>query len=164
LKHLTVLMLTEAYGLDADTLPDLPALRHLDLYGLRRSVAKPLRARYRDIRLVLHGAKSDTWLAANLDNPFRDWVDDDERGGRAACKAYADAVKAIDKLAPPRGEDSVQPILRTLVDQLNKVEEQYGIIDTLRREEAGDAFINLATRAGVPSEVADAWFDDWRDF
>jgi hypothetical protein len=44
----------------------------------------------------------DAWLAANLNNPFRDWIDDDPRGGAAACKAYAHTVRAIDRL-PPAG-------------------------------------------------------------
>jgi len=161
LGHLTVLKLQDAYGLAAHTLPDLPSLRHLDVYGLRRSITKPLRARYRHIRLVLHGAKSDTWLAANLDNPLRDWVDGDEKAGRAACKAYAETVRALDKAREP---DQARPILQALVDKLNAIEERYQIIDTIRREQAGDAFVALATKAGVPNDTADEWFDDWRDF
>lgn len=58
-----------------------------------------LKACYRatPTRLVLRGAKNDAWLAAILDNPFRDWVDQDPRGGRAACNAYARAVRDIDR-------------------------------------------------------------------
>ncbi len=161
LGHLTVLKLHDAYGLDTHTLPAMPSLRHLDVYGLRRSIVKPLRVRYRDIRLVLRGAKSDTWLAANLANPLRDWVDGDEKAGRAACKAYAETVRALDKVRTP---DEARPILQALVDKLNGIEKRYQIIDTLRREQAGDAFVALATRAGVPQDTADEWFDDWRDF
>jgi hypothetical protein len=167
LRHLR---LVDAYGIDADTLPDLPALSHLDIQGLRRSVVRPLRARYgrAGVRLIIDGVKSDTWLAANHDNPFRDWVDADERGGRAACRAYDDAVAALDRLPPgqdgPEAVQATRPILQTLADRLNAVEARYGIIDTLRREEAADAFDHLAQRAGVPDEVAAQWFDDWRDF
>ena len=35
------------------------------------------------------------WLAANLDNPFRDWADSDPRAATAACKAYADALLSL---------------------------------------------------------------------
>lgn len=164
LEQLAVLELHDGYGIDPDILPELPSLQHLDVYGLRRSAVPPLRARYRDIRLVVGGAKSDTWLAANLDNPLRDWVDDDERGGRAACQAYAEAVRAIDKLPPTHDVDAARPILQTMVEKLNAVQARYGIIDTLRREEAADAFLRLAARAGVPGDVADEWFDDWRAF
>lgn len=97
LTHLAVIELVDGYGLDADTLPDLTSLTQLSISGLRRSIAPALKVRYRGtgVRLVLEGAKPDTWLAANLNNPFRDWVDDDARGGAAACKAYASAVRAI---------------------------------------------------------------------
>jgi hypothetical protein len=51
-----------------------------------------------------------------------------------------------------------------MVERLNRLDDRYGFIDTLRREEAGDAFAGLAQRAGVPADEAAAWFDDWRDF
>lgn len=163
LPRLTRLELTEAYGLEASTLPELPALDGLTVHGLRRRTATGLRARYRrsGVRLAVSGAKNDTWLAANLTNPLRDWVDDHPRAGELACKAYATAIRAID--AAP-GPGSAEPILRAFVTKLNDLEAKYEIIDTLRREEACDAFAVLAARAGVAGEQAEAWLDDWRDF
>jgi hypothetical protein len=160
LDKLVNLTLTDAYAVDASLLPDLPALAYLGLNGVRRSTVAAVKARYRTtpVRLSLSGAKNDTWLAANLDNPFRDWADDDERGGAAACKAYAAAVRAIDK-----GEDASSALQR-LVKELNRIDSKYAFIDTLRREEAGDAFHILAARAGVDEDEADRWFDSWRDF
>jgi hypothetical protein len=161
LDRLAVVQLAHAYAFDATTLPDLPALVHLNLYGLRASVAAGLRARYRGsgVRLVLAAAKNDAWLAANLTNPLRDWVHDDARAGAAACKAYATALRAIDR----RPADA-ERILGAFVDRLNAIDAEHDIIDTLRREQAGDAFLGLAARAGVPQEVADAWFDARRTF
>ncbi|GAA4256938.1 hypothetical protein [Dactylosporangium darangshiense] len=146
----------------------MPSLAHLSFSGLRRSVVPALRARYRGtaVRLVVHGAKPDIWLAANLDNPFRDWVDDDTRGGNAACKAYATAVRAVDRL-PPSGDGrpaDAETILRRLVDTLNDIDQKYHFIDTLRQEDAGEAFVALAARAGVEAPEAEQWFDEWRDF
>jgi len=168
LGQLAAIEIFDGYALDAGTLPDLPALTSLNIYGIRRSVAAALTARYRrgDVDVVIGGAKSDTWLAANLTNPFRDWTDDDAHGGAAACKAYADAVRAVDKLPAeqPRQRVEAQRILRTLVDRLNHIDARYGFIDTLRREQAGDAFVDLAGRVGVPADLADTWFDEWRDF
>ncbi|MEV0896100.1 hypothetical protein [Actinoplanes sp. NPDC049802] len=162
LPGLRLLELVNAYGVDADMVSGLPALRHLDVHGLRGSVAKDLRARFRrsGAGLTLAGAKTDRWLAANLDNPFRNWVDDDPKGGAAACKAYATALRALDRKPAPAAE----PILRELVERLNEIADKWGIVDTLRREEAGDAFIGLATRAGVHTGTAATWFDAWRDF
>jgi hypothetical protein len=168
LRQLAVVELNDGYGLDADTLPALPSLTHLSFSGLRRSIVRPLKARYRgiDVRLVIHGAKPDTWLAANLNNPFREWIDDHPRGGAAACKAYASASNAVDKL-PPSGVGRLaetETILRNLVETLNQIDDRYQFIDTLRREEAGDAFVALAARAGIQASVADEWFDGWRVF
>lgn len=168
LPRLTCLALTDAYGIEADTLPDLPALTGLTIHGLRSTAATAIKARYRRtaIHLRITGAKNDTWLAANLTNPLRDWADDDPRGGGAACRAYAAAVRAIDALPtdPSDRTASAEQTLRTFVQQLNRIDQRYDFIDTLRREEAGDAFLDLAARAGVPTDLADQWFDHWRDF
>ncbi|MFE9658033.1 hypothetical protein [Micromonospora sp. NPDC006431] len=168
LTHLAVIEFVDGYGLDADTLPELPSLTQLSISGLRRSIVPALKARYRGtgVRLVIEGAKPDTWLAANLNNPFRDWVDDDARGGAAACKAYASAVRTIDKPLQDRGgrADEAEAALRKLVEALNSIDQKYEIIDTLRREEAFDVFMELAARAEVPALLADQWFDEWRDF
>ncbi|BCY08711.1 hypothetical protein [Actinoplanes sp. L3-i22] len=168
LPHLAHLTLTDAYGLDAGTLPDLPALTALTIDGLRRTAATAVKARYR--RVAVHvsitGAKNDTWLAANLTNPFRDWADDDPRAGAAACKAYAAAVRSIDALpndAPDRTA-AAELILRNFVSQLNRIDQRYELIDTLRREEAGDAFAGLAIRAELSTNHADELFDQWREF
>ncbi|WP_460341616.1 hypothetical protein [Actinoallomurus acanthiterrae] len=160
--HLESLQLTDAYGLeDVEALPAPGVLRHFTINGVRKSVAKDLRARYRKsaTTLSLHGAKSDTWLAVNLTNPLRDWVDDDERAGAAACKAYGDALRGIE-----RDSGTAEATLQRLVERLNAIDERHGIIDTLRREQAGDAFMDLAARAGIPDARAADWFDDWRDF
>ncbi len=167
-RQLHALRLRDAYALDADTLPELPSLRLLELDGVRRSVVAPLRARYRGtgVKVVIRGAKSDTWLAANFTNPFRDWADDSARFGAAACKAYAAARTAVDAIpadAPDRVALAERP-LRDLVAALNRIDTTHGMIDTIRREEAGDAFADLARLAGVPPQLAEDWFDTDRDF
>jgi hypothetical protein len=161
---LRLLEMVDAYGLDVGALPDL-SLRALVADGLRGSAARALRARFRGsgVTLTLSGTKSDSWLATHLDNPFRDWADDDPAAGDAACKAYATALKALGTITAPAGL-AAEPILRELVRRLNAVDDRFDVIDTIRREEAGDAFLSLAARAGVPSALADEWFDTWRDF
>jgi len=87
---------------------------------------------------------------------------------QAACRAYAEAVRALDKLPPANDEgatvEAARLILHTLVGRLNAVEGRSGMIDTLRREEAGEAFASLAARSGIRTELANRWFDEWRDF
>lgn len=110
-------------------------------------------------RVRIRGAKVDAWLAANVDNPLRDWVDGHERGGQQACKAYTKALKRIDK-----DPQMAQTSLQDFVEELNAIDERYEIIDTVRREEAWDVFMGLAAKAGIDTETASDWFDDWRDF
>ncbi|MFI7616341.1 hypothetical protein ACIBP6_34470 [Nonomuraea terrae] len=168
-SRLHTLRLTDAYGVDASSLSHAPtSVRRLDVNGIRRSQSELLMARHRGtpVRVTVWGAKSDAWLASNIDNPLRDWVDDDEQAGAAACEAYASALRAIDHLPAddPATATRAQPILRHLIEQLNAIEERSEIIDTLRREEAADAFFDLAQRAGITDSEAADWFDEWRDF
>jgi hypothetical protein len=161
LQRLDVLTLSDAYGVDAH-LPVPPALRFLQMFGVRRSVATAMRARFKKspVQLIVQGSKSDDWLAANAENPLRDWVDDDQKFGEAACRAYATAVKRIRK-----SPDQSKAALADFVTGLNKIDGQHGgAIDTLRREQAGDAFAQLANLAGMSTEAADEWFDELRDF
>jgi len=53
--------------------------------------------------------------------------------------------------------------LKELVTVLNRLDEKYDI-DTIRREQAGEAFFELARALGVGDEQASRWFDEWRDF
>ncbi|MFI7707660.1 hypothetical protein [Nonomuraea sp. NPDC049480] len=169
LPRLHSLELVDAYGVEV---PALPApggsLRHLSVNGLRSSRSKAIKQRYKDSDVVVEvrGAKSDRWLAANIDNPLRDWVDDHQRGGAAACKAYAEAARAIAELSAddPGAVADARGVLKRFVEALNGIDERYEMIDTLRREEAGEVFFELAKRAGVPPAETRAWFDDWREF
>ncbi|TMR22364.1 hypothetical protein ETD86_11735 [Nonomuraea turkmeniaca] len=166
LPRLHSLELIDAYGVEASTLPE--SLRYLRVNGLRSSRSRAVRQRYQgaDVVVEVRGAKSDRWLAGNIDNPLRDWVDDDKRGGTAACKAYAEAARAIGALSAedPGAVANARGVLLRFVEELNSIDERHEMIDTLRREEAGEAFFGLAKRAGVPATEAGAWFDDWREF
>ena len=54
--------------------------------------------------------------------------------------------------------------LRDFVTALNAVHSNT-VLDTIRREEAGEAFVRLAQRfTRVTEAEADTWFDRWRDF
>jgi len=96
------LQLDDAYGLDPEALPDLPPLRHLVLNGTRRTIVASLGRRFRGgpVKLPVHGAKSQAWLAAHMDNPFRDWVQESKAFGQAACKAYTRAWRVIEAIEP----------------------------------------------------------------
>jgi hypothetical protein len=169
-RGLGTLVIENAYDWDPAELPELPALRELEVNGTRKSTAAAVRARFKGtpVSVSVSGAKSESWLDANIDNPFLDWVEDSKPFGAAACKAYAKAAKAIDAI--PAGEadaaDRVgraEAALRGFVADLNAVQRKYHLIDTMNREHAAEVFADLAGRAGVPGDTADAWFED-RDF
>ncbi|GIH07838.1 hypothetical protein Rhe02_59050 [Rhizocola hellebori] len=156
LTTLRSLQLDEAYGLTVEELPELPALQTLELNGTRRTTAAAVKARYRGsaVGVRVSGAKTDEWLALHMDNPFRDWIEDSKGFGKAACLAYNRARQAAD----------AERALRGLVADLNTLHDKYEMIDTLRREQAWDAYCGLARQLEVPAEQAESWFDDERRF
>ncbi len=167
-RQLQKLRLDDAYGLDPERLPGLPSLRHLFLNGTRRTIAAALKARFTGstVMVSVKGAKSQAWLAAHMDNPFRDWVEDSKAFGQAACSAYTRARRAIEAIAPeaPDRLDAAERALRGLVADLSSINDEHGLIDTIHREHAWVVFRRLAKRLQVPEPEADRWFDDGRRF
>jgi hypothetical protein len=164
---LRTLQLGDAYGWDPGSLPELPSLRYLEINGTRRTTAAAVKARFHatGVQISVRGAKSEAWLAAHMTNPFRDWVEDSKPFGSAACKAYARALLAVEAVTPeaPDRMAAAERALRGLIADLNAIDAKYHLIDTIYREQAGDAFFELAERAKVPADQAQRWFDD-RDF
>lgn len=165
LRALRVLELIHCYGLDAARVPVAaqawPALERAVVDGYR----KPDAARWKQVlagvaSVELRGGKTDAWLAANLDNPFRDWVDRSPSVGKRAAAAWRAARTAI---GDGVGRREAERALRALVDAFNRIDAKDGL-DTVDREEIGEAFFALAALAGVDVATAEAWFDRWREF
>jgi hypothetical protein len=165
LKRLESLTLYDVYDVDVAALPalaKLPNLRHVTVGGLRKSDAQALKSHFNGLdHLEIYGAKNDAWIAANANNPLRDWVDDDERFGDRACKAFAKAYRTADKA---KTIAEVKRALTDFVKALNRLEATFELIDTIRREEAFDAYGQLTALTAVDPKMADGWFDDHRDF
>lgn len=162
LKALTI---RNAYHTDFAELPspaELPGLETLELDGVRAAAAALIRDRWRGFAgLTLRGVRTDAWLRANADNPFRAWAE--EYGpalGRRATRAYQQALRAIDAGPSPT---KAEALLRAFVGAFNAVEDQ---IDTIMREEIDDVYAQLVDRLGprVSAAQATAWFDAWREF
>ncbi|WP_144122656.1 hypothetical protein [Catellatospora sichuanensis] len=101
----------------------------------------------------------------SADNPFRHWIDEEAPNAGAACALYDATLLALK--AVPAGTDPIsaaEPILRAFINGLDDLDGEEFLMDTIRREEAGDVFADLARQAGVPAEISDEWFDEWRDF
>jgi hypothetical protein len=104
------------------------------------------------VTVAVSGAKSESRLAAQMDNPFRDWVDDSEALGQAACDAYARASRAVGAVAleAPDRLDAVERALRAFVADLNAINGESGLIDTNYRAQAWDVFSDLAALLHIP--------------
>lgn len=110
----------------------------------------------------ISGAKNDAWVAANADNPLRDGVDDDEDFGERACKIYAKAYREADKAKAKR---DAKKALTGFVMALNRLDDRCGgPIDTLRREQALEAYGILITLTSVDENEAFEWFKELRAF
>lgn len=153
LPALKRLELRHAYHTDFSALPHLPALESFAIDGIRAPDAAHVKKLYAgNKRLRVSGVRTDAWLKKNADNPFREW--EGPIAARAAT-AYRTARTAIDKGAP------AEATLSTFIATFNKVEKD---IDTIMREEIGEAFDALAADLKVPSKRAIGWFEKWRDF
>jgi hypothetical protein len=166
--RLRVLKIHNAYGPVIEALPDLPALRELELGGTRMSTAATANERYRytSVTVNVWRAKTDEWLAAHMNNPFRDWIDDGEAFAQAACEAYDRARVAIGAITPanPDRLAIAEAALRGLIADLNAVDSQFGEIDTNYREQVGEAFHRLARGIDIPGDLERQWFDEGRLF
>ena len=172
LKNLRSFTGYDIYGFSAEDFPglaDCPHLSAVAIHGLRASDAKILRRRLADVdRLELTKARSDRWLADNIDNPFRDWDADSPAFGKAAMKLWKSALQEARKLDGTPSRDQANAIVLALVDGLNRLDGRHGgMIDTLRREEACDAILDLVRRhlanALTPEETQEL-VDSRRDF
>ncbi|WP_212841702.1 hypothetical protein [Catellatospora sp. IY07-71] len=103
--------------------------------------------------------------APSADNPFRNWIDEQAPNAAAACALYDATLLAIKAI--PDGTDPIsaaEPVLRAFINGLDDLDGEEFLMDTIRREEAGDVFADLAQQAGIPSDISDKWFDEWRNF
>ena len=93
----------EAYGIHPAEIPILEGVGFLEFNGIARTAAKALKARFPAVRI--HGAKPDAWIAANIDNPLRDWVDDHERATRREMPSWSLLDGAVSMRRPPQTSD-----------------------------------------------------------
>lgn len=161
LPALHTLEFDSAYDWDPGAFPELPRLRRLVLNGVRRTAADTMKATLKGgrVKLTVRAAKTETWLAAHMFNPFRDWIHDGKAFGTAACMAYTRARTAVDA-APSTGPDrspALEAAVRGLVAELNVIDARHKLIDTINRDYAVDVLLDLAHHAGIPTERAEQW-------
>ena len=172
LKNLRNFTGYDIYGFNAGGFPglaDCPHLSAIAIHGLRASDAKILRRRLAGVdRLKLTKARSDRWLTDNIDNPFRDWDADGPAFGKAAMKLWKSGLQEVRKLDGAPSREQASSIVLALVDGLNRLDGRHGAtIDTLRREQACDAILDLVRRhlaSALTPEETQKLVDSRREF
>lgn len=165
LEKLRELSLYELYALDVAHWPATwPALDGVGIHGVEQTDAATLKKALKGIGSVeIHRARTAKWVEENLGNPLRGWEDDNRAFGRAAGAAWKKAKVASAKAGAKTKKADAKAILDTFVKTLNRLGKKQ-LIDTLRRDEAGDAYFGVARGMGVSDADAEKWFDAVRDF
>lgn len=151
LPHLRRLQLT-----DCPTLTGLPALttwpglRDFDASNIDAATGRDLRQQLKDRQLPrasVTGLRTAAWFEQEHGLPFSAWP---AASARRATKAFRAAEAAADP------ETGIRAFIRTINDLPG--------IDTIEREDAGEAVALLAARAKISEDLALSWFDAERDF
>ncbi|MCC7542523.1 MAG: hypothetical protein IT379_40275 [Deltaproteobacteria bacterium] len=164
LPKLRKLELVDCYELHATDLqrPLAVSLESLVVDGIRRDDAQALKRLVPAKNVELRGVRTPAWLAANVNNPFREWPVR-SRARRVASKAYSDAVHALDRLTPHSRSETEAIVLR-FIEALNAVYHKDGL-DTLQAEDVFVAVEELVRgRGDFAVEDALALLERCRDF
>ncbi|MCA9048018.1 MAG: hypothetical protein KDA89_04785 [Planctomycetaceae bacterium] len=154
------------YAMNAAEFPEpeqMPLLEEVAFDGLRAEDAVILKKKYRGVKqIAVCGKRSPEWIAANLDNPFRDWEEEFGRAaGNKAMKAWATAdteLKQLNSADAAKGRE----ILKAFVEVFNQMERRSGL-ETDQREMIYEVFSELASR--LPSgSVTDEDYDEWAEY
>lgn len=162
-RALERLFLVDRWDLDPAEIGALPkSLESVELSGVRKSRLTALKAAFAGVaHLEIRGVRADVILDRDADCPFVTWSDDAPALGKGALAAWRKAKTAIG--VAKRSPKKTEAALEVLVVALNRLHAKFGL-DTLRREEAGDAVVGLAALGGVAERRASAIFDAHRDF
>jgi hypothetical protein len=127
-----------------------PNLDDFSANGIEQAAGTRLRRHFRSHpigHVSITGLRSPDWFEHNHGLPFNDWP---AAAARKATTAFRAAETADD---PEAG-------IRRFVQLVNTLPG----IDTIEREDAGEAVALLASRHAVDVDRALAWFDEERDF
>lgn len=157
-KELHTLRLYDLFGWSAHKWPgedaqeQMPALEALlmnsipaDAAQAGKNLMKGRTTAWVDIR----GPRKPEWLAENIDNPLRHWVDNPHIPVSAAKKAgniYKEMLRSIKAQAP------LKETLRSFIASINQLAAKKNFIDAGEREDIVVALEKLCEAAGASSE------------
>lgn len=158
LKELHTLRLYDLFGWSAHEWPgedvqkQMPALEALLMNSIPADVAqagKNLMKGRTTAWVDIRGPRKPEWLAENIDNPLRHWVDNPHIPASAAKKAgniYKETLRSIKAQAP------VKETLRSFIASINQLAVKKNFIDAGEREDIIVALEKLCEAAGASSE------------
>lgn len=164
LGALESLTLTDVFPPDGTQLPGpaaWPQLESLWLASVPAALAASVKAAYkaevkRGLSLSVRQPRKPDWLAANLDNPFREWDGSEHitaaQAKKAATlyrKAHADALKQAAELAtqPAPLADALRAIVLAYTKGFNTLDRRTGFIETVERDQIYVALMSILDAA-----------------
>jgi hypothetical protein len=178
LKSLSTLMLNDVFPPADAALPGpsaWPALAMLWLTSVPADLAAAAKKAYkaetaRGLNLSVRQPRKPEWLAANLDNPFREWDGSEfvtsAQAKKAAMlyrKARTDALKLAADMATQAGPlaDALRPVVLAYTEGFNAMDRRSSFIETVEREQIYMALMGIvdaveAKRREVAGDGIDA--------
>lgn len=190
LEQLHTLTLTDTFGYQADAFPSpeaWPKLGRLWLSSLPADVATWVKKAYKaralnGLDLEVRQARKPEWLAANLDNPFRDWDGLETITPAQAKKAaalYRKARATALDIAAEAGSSAADlgAVVREYTEGFNALDRRSDFIETTEREDIYVALMGIMDAVDekrvalfrvetqpVDRAAIDAAMDEVRDF
>jgi hypothetical protein len=155
LPDLRTLTLNDMFGFDADAFPmptSFPNMRMLWLSSVPADAAAAVKKAWKPataggVNLNVRQPRKPEWLAANLDNPFRNWEDaagiTPAQAKKAAAlyrTARADALAVADAADPVA---ALSPIVLAYTQAFNKLDARSSFIQTEEREQIFMALMDI---------------------
>ncbi len=155
LSNLETLRLNDVFGFTPEDIPapsNFPALQTLHVTSCPADAADAVKKIYKPaaaagLDLSVRQPRKPEWLAANLDNPFRNW-DDIEGITPAQAKKAAALYKTArtDALKVASEADALvalSPIVLTYTEAFNKLDSRSNFIFTEEREQIFEALLQI---------------------
>jgi len=143
LKKLEIFSTYEIFGFTGKDFPppeEMPALDFIRMTSAPYEAVQSIKKQYRHIALDMSQARKPEWLAANMDNPFRNWEGDDmiPRGG--AKKAFDIYKKTRNEfrnlcLSGVEIQSKGEALCKQYIEVFNKLDSKHEFIDTVFRED-----------------------------
>jgi len=143
LKKLEILSTFEIFGFTGKDFPppeEMPALDFIRMTSAPYEAVQVIKKQYKHIDLDITQARKPEWLAANMDNPFRNWDGDEmipEGGAKKAFDIYKKTRQNFRSLclAGVNVQTEGESLCKQYIEVFNKLDSKHAFIDTVFRED-----------------------------